>query len=76
MQSIMEKIDRLKEASGNTDLGFSEHDIDDDFNPEEHDKRMQVELYVHPRIINFRFKNGLVLSLFLLESFSLHKMAH
>ena len=39
----MEKIDRLKEASGNTDLGFSEHDIDDDFNPEEHDKRMQVE---------------------------------
>jgi len=38
----MEKIDLLKEASGNTDIGFSEHDIDDDFNPDEHDKRMQV----------------------------------
>ena len=38
----MEKIERLKEATGNTDVGFSEQDIDDDFNPAEHDKRMQV----------------------------------
>ncbi|KAF5269810.1 hypothetical protein FQR65_LT05856 [Abscondita terminalis] len=40
-QEIEEKIQKLQEVTGNNDLGFDLKDIDGDFNPEEHDKRMQ-----------------------------------
>ena len=41
----MEKISRLHEASGNTDIQFADGDIDDDFDPDQHDKRMQVNTF-------------------------------
>ncbi|KAK4884740.1 hypothetical protein RN001_001011 [Aquatica leii] len=40
-QEIEEKIKKLQEVTGNNELGFDVKDIDEDFDPEEHDKRMQ-----------------------------------
>lgn len=40
-QEIEEKIKKLKEITGNDEIGFKDMDIDDDFDPEQHDKRMQ-----------------------------------
>jgi len=38
---IEEKIKKLQEITGNTEVGFEMKDLEDDFDPEEHDKRMQ-----------------------------------
>lgn len=40
-QEIEEKIEKLKEITGNTDLEFKGEDLESDFDPEAHDKRMQ-----------------------------------
>lgn len=40
-KEILDKIQKLQEATGNKDLKFKETDLEIDFNPEDHDKRMQ-----------------------------------
>lgn len=40
-KEIEEKIQKLKEITGNTDVAFQEDDIEGDFDPEAHDRRMQ-----------------------------------
>nr|CAG4643951.1 EOG090X05XL [Lepidurus arcticus] len=40
-KELQEKLEKLKEITGNPNLGFQEEDIDEDFDPEKHDKRMQ-----------------------------------
>lgn len=40
-QEIEEKIKKLKEITGNDDIGFKDMDIDEDFDPAQHDRRMQ-----------------------------------
>lgn len=51
-KEIEEKIQKLKEITGNTDVAFEEDDIEGDFDPEAHDKRMQSlfndEFYAGP----------------------------
>lgn len=39
---IEEKIEKLREITGNTDITFKDDDLDGDFDPEAHDKRMQA----------------------------------
>ena len=41
-QEIVDKINRLKTATGNTDINFSNVDIDGDFDPDDYDKKMNV----------------------------------
>ncbi|CAH1113712.1 unnamed protein product [Psylliodes chrysocephalus] len=41
-KEIEEKLEKLKEITGNESLGFNDKDIDGDFDPEEHDKKMQA----------------------------------
>ncbi|XP_038211346.1 protein KRI1 homolog [Zerene cesonia] len=41
LKEIQEKIAKIKEVTGNDDLAFEEQDIEGDFDPEEHDKRMK-----------------------------------
>merc|ERR1739838_468943 len=38
---IMEKLQRLKELSGNEQLAFNQEDLDGDFDPQHHDQLMQ-----------------------------------
>lgn len=40
-KEIEEKLEKLKEVTGNTDLAFEDDDIDGDFDPEAHDRRMK-----------------------------------
>ncbi|RZC36871.1 KRI1 -like, partial [Asbolus verrucosus] len=40
-QEIEEKIQKIKEITGNKDIEFKDEDLDGDFDPEAHDKRMQ-----------------------------------
>ncbi|CAH1774978.1 unnamed protein product [Owenia fusiformis] len=40
-KEILTKIEHLKEITGNQELGFSIDDMEGDFDPAEHDKRMQ-----------------------------------
>ncbi|XP_076267735.1 protein KRI1 homolog [Rhynchophorus ferrugineus] len=40
-KEIEEKIEKLKEITGNTDVGFLENDLEEDFDPNAYDKRMQ-----------------------------------
>lgn len=40
-KEIEEKIEKLKEITGNTDIEFKDDDLESDFDPEAHDKRMQ-----------------------------------
>ncbi len=39
-KEIEEKLNRLKKVTGSEELGFAEGDVEGDFDPEEHDKRM------------------------------------
>ncbi|XP_067004605.2 protein KRI1 homolog [Anabrus simplex] len=39
-KELMEKIEKIKLITGNNDLGFKDEDLEEDFNPEEYDKRM------------------------------------
>ncbi|XP_044744531.1 protein KRI1 homolog [Coccinella septempunctata] len=41
-KEIEEKIEKLKEITGNKEIAFNDEDIEGDFDPEEHDKRMQA----------------------------------
>ncbi|XP_065361488.1 protein KRI1 homolog [Calliphora vicina] len=40
-KEIQEKIEKLKMVTGNDELGFKDDDLDEDFDPEAHDRRMQ-----------------------------------
>ncbi|EFA06706.1 protein KRI1 homolog [Tribolium castaneum] len=40
-REIEEKIQKLKEITGNNDMEFKDEDLEGDFDPEAHDKRMQ-----------------------------------
>jgi hypothetical protein len=42
-QEIMDKIDRLKEVTGNQSLGLSLEDLEGDFDPKKHDEIMKVK---------------------------------
>ncbi|OWR47934.1 KRI1 protein [Danaus plexippus plexippus] len=42
LKEIKEKIARIKEVTGNEELAFREEDIEGDFDPEEHDRRMKA----------------------------------
>ncbi|KAL0820774.1 hypothetical protein ABMA28_006593 [Loxostege sticticalis] len=42
LKDIQEKIAKIKEVTGNEDLAFKEEDIEGDFDPEEHDRRMRA----------------------------------
>ncbi|KAL4709258.1 hypothetical protein ACJJTC_010719 [Scirpophaga incertulas] len=42
LNEIREKIAKIKEVTGNDDLAFKEEDIEGDFDPEEHDRRMRA----------------------------------
>ncbi|KAG6450982.1 hypothetical protein O3G_MSEX006857 [Manduca sexta] len=42
LKEIQEKIAKIKEVTGNEDLAFEEADVEGDFDPAEHDKRMQA----------------------------------
>lgn len=52
LKEIQEKIEMLKEITGNDELPFNNDDIEGDFDPEEYDKKMQSifnkEYYSHP----------------------------
>ncbi|XP_030766832.1 protein KRI1 homolog isoform X2 [Sitophilus oryzae] len=41
-KEIEEKIEKLKEITGNLEVGFKNDDIEDDFDPETYDNRMQA----------------------------------
>lgn len=41
LKEIQEKINRIKEVTGNDELAFREEDLESEFDPEEHDKRMR-----------------------------------
>lgn len=38
----MDRILKLQEATGNSDITFTEADLQADFDPENHDQRMQA----------------------------------
>lgn len=40
-KEIEEKLEKLKEVTGNTQLAFEDDDLDGDFDPEAHDRRMK-----------------------------------
>lgn len=40
-KEIKEKIEQLKMVTGNDELGFKDDDLEEDFDPEAHDRRMQ-----------------------------------
>ena len=42
----MAKIERLKEITGNETIGFTDADIEDDFDPQKYDKLMQVRFTI------------------------------
>lgn len=57
-QEIMDKIDRLKEVTGNQSLGLSLEDLEGDFDPKKHDEIMKVKkkcliLYIFLPLGNF-----------------------
>ena len=44
---ILDKIDKLKEATGNSSVDFTQHDIEEEFDADEHDKMMKVKILAH-----------------------------
>ena len=40
-REIMDKIELIKEVTGNTDIGFAPEDIEEDFDPDKYDKMMK-----------------------------------
>lgn len=41
-REIMDKIDKLREITGDPALEFQEEDLETDFDPQKHDKMMKV----------------------------------
>jgi protein KRI1 len=41
-KEIMDKLDQLKEVTGNPEMAFTSKDIEDEFDPDAHDAMMQV----------------------------------
>ena len=41
-KEILQKLDKIKKVTGNDQIGISDLDIEGDFDPDEHDKLMQV----------------------------------
>ena len=41
-REILEKIEKLKNVTGGTAIGFTEDDVDGEFDEREHDKMMKV----------------------------------
>lgn len=39
-KEIQDRIEKIKTVTGNTKVGFDLADLDEDFNPEEHDRKM------------------------------------
>lgn len=48
-QEILDKIEKLREITGNRDLALDEAELDKDFDPEEYDRMMQVSRLIHCR---------------------------
>ena len=44
-QEIMERLDKLKEVTGNESIGFDPDDLEGDFDPAEHDRLMKVSYH-------------------------------
>ncbi|VVC97923.1 unnamed protein product [Leptidea sinapis] len=42
LKEIQEKIAKIKQVTGNEDLAFKDEDIEGDFDPEQHDRRMKA----------------------------------
>lgn len=43
----MDRIDKLREITGNPALDFQEDDLETDFDPQKHDEMMQVIVGLH-----------------------------
>ena len=41
-REIMDKLDKLREITGDPDLEFEEEDLETDFDPQKHDEMMKV----------------------------------
>ena len=39
-KEILEKIQKLRKITGNDELAFKDEDLEDDFDPDKHDERM------------------------------------
>merc|ERR1712156_916541 len=39
-KEILEKIEKLRKITGNDELAFKDEDLEDDFDPDKHDERM------------------------------------
>ena len=41
-REIMDKLDKLREITGDPDLEFEEEDLETEFDPQKHDEMMKV----------------------------------
>ena len=43
-KEILQKLEKIKEITGNHNVGITEEDVDGDFDPAHHDKLMKVSV--------------------------------